>query len=79
MEARQEVASRLFQIISERLEVQPDDIKETSTWAQLGADSLDRLDLSLAIEEFFMVEIPPTVGEKLDSVGDTINHLLALK
>jgi acyl carrier protein len=69
---------RLQQISSEQLGVQQEEITEDSTWAQLGADSLDRLEMSRAVENEFMVEIPHTVGERLNTVGETVDHLYSL-
>jgi acyl carrier protein len=78
MDAKQELLTRLQQISSEQLGVQQDEITEESTWAQLGADSLDRLEMSRAIEDAFKVEIPHQVGERLNTVGETVDHLLTL-
>jgi len=78
MEPKQELLLRLKKIISEHLAVEQEEITEESTWFQLGADSLDRLEMSLAIEEAFKVDIPHTVGERLNSVGQTVEHLSAL-
>ena len=78
MEPKQELFLRLKKIISEHLAVDQEEVTEESTWFQLGADSLDRLEMSLAIEEAFKVDIPHTVGEKLNSVGQTVEHLLAV-
>jgi acyl carrier protein len=65
-------------IISEQLGVEFEDVTEKSTWSQLGADSLDRLEMSLAIEDAFKVDIPHLVGERLNTVGETVEHLLTL-
>lgn len=78
MDTKQEVLTRLQQIISEQLAIQPEEISEKSTWTQLGADSLDRLGMSLAIENAFKMEIPHQVGERLNTVGETVDHLLTL-
>jgi acyl carrier protein len=78
MDARQEMLERLQPIIVEQLGVQQDQITEKSTWIQLGADSLDRLGLSMAIEDAFEVKIPHSVGERLNTVGDTTDHLLTV-
>ena len=69
---------RLQQIISEQLGVEEAQITEESSWAELGADSLDRLGLSMAIEEAFKVDIPHRVGERLNTVGETVDHLVTL-
>jgi acyl carrier protein len=78
MDPKQELLLRLKKIISEHLAVEQEEVTEQSTWFQLGADSLDRLEMSLAIEKAFKVEIPHTVGEQLNSVGQTVEHLSAV-
>ncbi len=78
MNSKQELLALLRQVISEHLGVEQEEITEKSAWAQLGADSLDRLDMSLAIENAFNVEIPHHVGERLNTVGETADHLWSL-
>jgi acyl carrier protein len=78
MDARQQLLMRLQQISSERLGVQPEEITEKSSWTQLGADSLDRLEMSRAVEDEFKVEIPHSVGERLNTVRETVDHVLTL-
>jgi acyl carrier protein len=75
MDPKQELLQQLKKIISEHLGVEQKEVAEDSTWFQLGADSLDRLETSLAIEEAFQVEIPYAVGEQLNSVGQTVEYL----
>src|SRR5215475_14330725 len=79
MEHKEEIFTQLKKIISEHLGVRQDDITEESTWTQLGADSLDRLEMSLAIEGSLNVDIPHSVGERLNTVGETVDHLLTLR
>jgi acyl carrier protein len=78
MNTKQELLTRMRQIISEHLGVEEEEITENSTWTGLGADSLDRLDMSLAIESSLNVDIPHLVGERLNTVGQTVDHLLTL-
>lgn len=78
MDAKQELLTRLQQISSEQLGVDQAEITPDSTWIQLGADSLDRLQMSRVIEDEFKVEIPHTVGERLNTVGETVDHLLTM-
>jgi len=79
MQQKNEILTQLKAIISEHLGVRLDDITEESTWAQLGADSLDRLEMSVAIEGSLNVNIPHSVGERLNTVGETVDHLLTLR
>jgi len=78
MDARQELLTRLKHIIGQQLGVRQEEITEESNWTQLGADSLDRLGMSLAVENAFKVDIPHGVGERLNTVGETVDHLLRL-
>lgn len=78
MDTKQELLRRLQQIISEHLGVEEEEITENSVWIDLGADSLDRLGMSLAIEGALNVDIPHSVGERLNTVGEVVDHLLTL-
>jgi acyl carrier protein len=75
MNTKQELLTRMRQIIGEHLGVEEDEITENSTWTDLGADSLDRMDMSLALESSLNVDIPHLVGERLNTVGQTVDHL----
>jgi acyl carrier protein len=80
MDTREEILTCLQQIIDDHLGVKhEEEVTENSTWAELGADSLDRLQISLSIENALGIEIPHSIGERLDTVGETVNHLLTRK
>jgi len=53
--------------------------KDASYVDDLGADSLDTVELVMALEESFGIEIPDEEAEKIKSVGDTINYILSHK
>jgi acyl carrier protein len=78
MNPKQEILTLLQRVICEELLVRTEQITEQATWTQLGADSLDRLSISLAIEDAFKIQIPHQVGEQLNTVGETVNHLLTV-
>lgn len=64
------------EIIVDRLGVDPDEITpEASFIDDLGADSLDTVELVMAFEEEFDVEIPDEDAEKLTSVGKAMEYL----
>ncbi len=68
--------NKLCEIIVEQLGVKYDDINIDSDFSgDLGADSLDRVELTMAIEEEFNVEIPDEVAEKIHTVRDAVNYL----
>ena len=67
-------------IIVEQLGVHADQIKPESNFVDdLGADSLDTVELIMSFEEEFGVEIPDTEAEKIKTVQDVINYIEANK
>ena len=72
------VEQKVKGIIAEQLGVAEDEIKTTSSFIEdLGADSLDIVELVMAMEEEFEVEIPDEEAEKIRSVGDAIEYVKA--
>ncbi|MCC6276670.1 MAG: acyl carrier protein [Oligoflexia bacterium] len=70
------VESKVKNIIVEQLGVEPDRVKaEASFIDDLGADSLDIVELVMAMEEEFDLEIPDEAAEKLRTVGDVTKYL----
>jgi acyl carrier protein len=67
---------RVKKIIIEQLEVSPDKVKPEASFAEdLKADSLAVVELVLALEEQFKIEIPDEDTEKIKTVGDAINYI----
>ena len=67
---------RVKQIIVDQLGVAPEQVTpEASFIDDLGADSLDTVELVMALEEEFGNEIPDEQAEKLQSVGDVIKYI----
>jgi acyl carrier protein len=63
-------------IIVERLSVDEKDVKENASFIDdLGADSLDTVELVMALEEEFGLEIPDEEAEKIVSVGDAVKYI----
>jgi len=70
------VEQKVKSIIAEQLGVSEDEIKITSSFIEdLGADSLDIVELVMAMEEEFEVEIPDEEAENIKSVQDAINYI----
>jgi len=75
---KEEILGRLKEIIIDRLDVEEDQIvPEASFVEDLGADSLDIVELIMGIEEEFDIEIPDEDAEKLTSVGEAMNYTLS--
>ena len=69
-------ADRINKIIVEQLGVNEDQIKPEAKFIEdLGADSLDTVELVMALEEEFGTEIPDEEAEKLQSVGDVVKFI----
>ena len=63
-------------IVSEQLNISPEKITpESSIIDDLGADSLDVVELVMALEENFGVEIPDEEAEKIATIGDIVNYI----
>ena len=67
---------KVREIIVEQLGVKPEEVTpEASFVDDLGADSLDTVELVMAFEEEFGIEIPDEEAEKIRNVGDAIKYL----
>lgn len=65
-------------IIAEQLGVKIEEVTETASFIDdLGADSLDTVELVMALEEKFSIEIPDEDAEKMTTVGEAIKYLEA--
>ena len=70
------IADRIKDIIVEQLGVNADQINPGAKFIEdLGADSLDIVELIMALEEEFGTEIPDEQAEKLQTVGDVAKHI----
>ena len=71
-----EAMDRVKKIIVDQLGVEESKINENSSFIDdLGADSLDIVELIMAFEEEFDVEIPDEDAEKIKTVGDAVKYL----
>lgn len=67
---------RVVSIIIEQLGVSKDEIQQEASFIDdLGADSLDIVELVMAMEEAFDVEIPDEDAEKMQTIGDAVTYL----
>ena len=74
--AEKPAADRVKEIIVEQLGVNPDQVTPEAKFIEdLGADSLDTVELVMAFEEEFGAEIPDEDAEKLQTVGDVVKYI----
>jgi acyl carrier protein len=70
------IDQRVKDIIVEQLGVKPEQVVPTAKFIEdLGADSLDTVELVMALEEEFGIEVPDDQAEKLQSVGDVLKYV----
>ncbi|MEM7494343.1 MAG: acyl carrier protein [Pseudomonadota bacterium] len=71
-----DVIERVKNIVVENLDVEGDKVVESASFIDdLGADSLDLVELVMAFEEEFNIEIPDEVQENIRTVGDAVTHI----
>lgn len=72
------IEERVKKIIIEQLGVKEDDVKSAASFVDdLGADSLDTVELVMALEEEFDTEIPDEDAEKITTVQAAIDYILS--
>lgn len=74
------VFEKIRAILAEQLDVEEDEITMESNIAEdLGADSLDVVDLIMSIEDEFEIEVPDDQVENIKTVGDVVNYIESMK
>ena len=74
--ADKSIEEKVKDIIVEQLGVNPEQVTTTASFIEdLGADSLDTVELVMAFEEEFSVEVPDEDAEKLQTVGDVVKYI----
>jgi len=74
--ANAETAERVKNIIVEQLGVPAEEVSDEASFVEdLGADSLDIVELIMALEEEYDIEIPDEDAEKIQTVGDAVTYI----
>jgi acyl carrier protein len=73
---RDEIMDKVRSVIVEQLSVEEDDVTEDAAFIDdLGADSLDIVELVMALEEEFGISIPDEQAESIKTVGDAVSYI----
>jgi len=75
---RSEVAEKVITIVSDQLDVLAERIKESNNLKDLGADSLDFVELVMKVEEEFNIAVPDEAAATLKTVGQVIDYVFKL-
>ncbi len=76
MADRAEVAERVIEIVAEKMDKPKEEISEEKSFVNdLGADSLDQVELIMDIEDEFDLSIPEEEAQKIVTIGDAINYV----
>ncbi len=71
-----DIPDRVRKIVVEHLGVEEDKVTESASFIDdLGADSLDTVELVMAFEEEFGIEIPDDAAEKIQTFGDAVDYI----
>lgn len=74
---REEIFEEVKKLIADSMRVEPQEIKEDSKFVDdLGADSLDIVELVMAMESKFEIEIPDDDAQKIRTVGEAVDYLV---
>jgi len=75
----QDTFDAVIQIVSEKLKTDKDSIIKAHTFQELGADSLDMVEIIMKLEEQFDIEINDEDAEKLTSIQEVVDYINALR
>ncbi|MBY0109780.1 MAG: acyl carrier protein [Candidatus Babeliaceae bacterium] len=73
-----DVSHEIRTIIAEQLSIPVDSLKDDTTLESLGADSLDRVEIVMNLEDHFSIEIDDEMAEKLNTVDDVVHYISTL-
>jgi acyl carrier protein len=75
---REELLAKIKSIVSDKLSISEDQVTEEASFIDdLGADSLDTVELVMALEDEFDLDIPDEEAEKMTTIGKAMDYVLA--
>jgi acyl carrier protein len=78
MPSKEEILAKVKTVVAEKLNVGEDQVTVDAKFVEdLGADSLDQVELIMALEDDFELKIPEEEAEKLVTVGDAVDYIVS--
>ena len=74
-----EIANQVIELVAKSKNLPPSDVHLDSTFDELQIDSLDKINLSFAVEEMFKIQIPDDSLNSLKTVGDVVRGVETLR
>lgn len=74
-----DIASRVIQLVAQSKNLEPSAVNLDTTFDELHIDSLDKINLTFAVEEMFSIEIPDDSLNSLNTVGDVVRGVERLR
>ena len=72
---REDTAEKVTQIVEEKLSIPVGTVAPSSSFKDLGADSLDQVELIMTFEEVFGIQIKDEDAEKIKTIDEVISHI----
>ncbi len=73
---REEILKKVREVVADKLSISEDQVTESASFVEdLGADSLDTVELVMALEETFGLSIPDDEAEKISTVGKAVDYI----
>lgn len=76
---RNDTRTKVIDLIAQQLDRKPETITDQDTFDSLGADSLDRVEIVMKLEEHFNIEIDDAEAEKIKSVDELVSYIHSLR